>query len=409
MFNLNKKQMIKGITLIQLVITIIVLLITTGISIGMLSGNNGILKRAAEGKEKIETAKNNEQKRISEYETKFVYPVIPVEKEAEQDSVVKAGNPTYANPIVPKGFKAINVGDAIWGTDEGYKNGLVIEDVVEGEQTKGSQFVWVPVENYEDFHAIEGYYKQGLDSYIDSLLEAGESSMPGQPTKHNTKGTQESIAMYKSVYKYKGFYIARYEAGIEGSLDNYSLDEKKKTNGEIKPLSKLGCGVWNYIAWGGNNEQSASDSLMGDDTDDGAVKVARSMYNSSRYGVKSSLCYGVQWDATLNFLDPNYIKGECTTSSIARNSKNKGYYGTNKTTVPKTTGYYSEKNIYDLAGNVYEFTMETGVFTGGFKSRVSRGGAFSGSAINHPASLRVVKSTDFMDNKFGFRVTLIIE
>lgn len=47
----NKSRNKKGITLISLVITIIVLLILAGISISMLTGNNGILNRASESKE----------------------------------------------------------------------------------------------------------------------------------------------------------------------------------------------------------------------------------------------------------------------------------------------------------------------------------------------------------------------
>lgn len=45
----NKKET-KGITLIALVITIIILLILAGISIAMLTGENGILKKAQESK-----------------------------------------------------------------------------------------------------------------------------------------------------------------------------------------------------------------------------------------------------------------------------------------------------------------------------------------------------------------------
>ena len=46
----NKNQMSKGITLIALVITIIVLLILAGVSISMLIGENGILKQASDAK-----------------------------------------------------------------------------------------------------------------------------------------------------------------------------------------------------------------------------------------------------------------------------------------------------------------------------------------------------------------------
>ena len=49
-FEKSKKN--GGITLIALVVTIIVLIILAGVSISMLTGQNGILTRAAEAKEK---------------------------------------------------------------------------------------------------------------------------------------------------------------------------------------------------------------------------------------------------------------------------------------------------------------------------------------------------------------------
>ena len=55
----------RGITLIALVITIIVLLILAGISIAMLTGNNGILTQAGKAKEKTATAKTEELVRLS--------------------------------------------------------------------------------------------------------------------------------------------------------------------------------------------------------------------------------------------------------------------------------------------------------------------------------------------------------
>ena len=64
--NLNKKfKRNKGITLIALVVTIIVLLILAGISISMLTGQNGILNRAAEAKSKNGTAQNEDLVKLS--------------------------------------------------------------------------------------------------------------------------------------------------------------------------------------------------------------------------------------------------------------------------------------------------------------------------------------------------------
>lgn len=395
-----------GITLIALIVTIIVIFILAGVSINLINSDNSVLKRTIESKEMYGESKDKELQSLKELSDELPYPVIPVDTEATRNSVTRKKDVSSSNPVIPKGFKAINVGEAIWGTGDGYKKGLVIEDVGKDENTRGSQFVWIPVENYNDFHAIEGFYGANRDSYLTTILEAGDSKEAGKPTAQNVKGTNESIAMYNSVKRFQGFYIARYEAGISGTVDNGGLPEATKSNGEIKPLSKPGCGVWNSIPWGGNNEKTASDGLVGDDSADGVVKVARSMYNSSYYGAKSTLCYGVQWDATLNFLDSNYLSGEPDNNSIIKNATGKGYY---RKSVPSLTGYYAEKNIFDLAGNVYEMTMETGVFVDGLNSRVSRGGAYRGYANKHAASLRVVKSTDFLDRQFGFRVALIID
>ena len=64
--NLNKKfKRNKGITLIALVVTIIVLLILVGISISMLTGQNGILNRASEAKSKNGTAQNGDLVKLS--------------------------------------------------------------------------------------------------------------------------------------------------------------------------------------------------------------------------------------------------------------------------------------------------------------------------------------------------------
>ena len=50
----------KGITLIALVVTIIVILILSGISLSILTGNNGILSKTQEAKEKTAEAQNIE-------------------------------------------------------------------------------------------------------------------------------------------------------------------------------------------------------------------------------------------------------------------------------------------------------------------------------------------------------------
>ena len=66
MFEFIRKK--NGITLIALVITIIVLLILAGVSIAMLTGENGILTQAQKAKNETEEARIEEENRITDYE-----------------------------------------------------------------------------------------------------------------------------------------------------------------------------------------------------------------------------------------------------------------------------------------------------------------------------------------------------
>ena len=65
---IKMKNSSKGITLIALVITIIVLLILAGVSIAMLTGDNGILTQAKEAKEATEEAEKKEIKDLAQIE-----------------------------------------------------------------------------------------------------------------------------------------------------------------------------------------------------------------------------------------------------------------------------------------------------------------------------------------------------
>ena len=56
----------KGITLIALVVTIVVLLILAGVSVNAIFNENGLIKKAQEAQSKMDEAKNNDLKTIDE-------------------------------------------------------------------------------------------------------------------------------------------------------------------------------------------------------------------------------------------------------------------------------------------------------------------------------------------------------
>lgn len=354
--NMNKQE--KGITLIALVITIIILIILAGVAISMVIGPDGLIKQAQRAKSDTLNAQVESDKGLKnlaeEIKKATKEKAIPGEK-VEGENAIYTDNTGTA--IIPVGFAVVTDPDTI-------NNGLVISDVENDDMAnskEGNQFVWIPVPDYSKFHLIEGYKNKTLQNYLtfSPSREAGATKEAGIPlAKNSTAGTEESIAMYKSVADNKGFYIARFEAGISGTTDNYSLATKIATDGSVKPLSQKGVGVWNYIAWGGNFVAEATDGLPGNDNADGAVKVARSMYTKSNTcGVTSTLCYSVQWDAVMNFIDSNYEKAEGNLTSFVANSTGEWTSDISGNKI-STTGYHMIKNIYDLGGNVSEWTRE---------------------------------------------------
>ena len=416
-----------GITMVALVVTIIVLIILAGVTITLVLGENGLISKAKEAKVAASNAEKIEDEQLDSIEHEMgvllgqKMPKVSVNETATDNSTINGEKGSYSNPIIPKGFKAIDTDTAKWNDADGYNNGLVIEDDTKDETTQGSQFVWVPVQNYEDFHLIEGYNKGGTDTTLskqsESAREAGaskEEKLPQEPNegKNTLLGTDESVAMYKSVETYGGFYIARYEAGIKGTQASTTTDDevKQTQDGTKKPVSINGVGVWNFVPWGGTTAKEATDGEVGNDQMPGAVKIARSMYNNPTSGstntattVKSTLCYGVQWDAVMNFIDSNYLTGTCLENSVVRNGTGHGNYSSTLAVTGKDE--YVHKNIYDLAGNLYEWTMEA------YSSdrRIGRGGSFGVSALTSPASRRQYGgAVSSKMNNVGFRVTLYL-
>ena len=330
----------KGITLIALVITIIVLLILAGVSIAMLTGQNGILTQAQNAKNRTEEAQGEEENRLNEYNNiinNYVNGGTTTggdEEESGEQAVVgekvTGGNKPYTNngtAIIPEGFAIVP------GLND-VSQGLVISDVANDTENTGNQFVWVPVENFSEFKRYDFQNNTGVSARYTE--ESGDGV---------TTGT-EVQDMYKSVNDNKGFYIGRYEAGNDGS-DN--------------AISKKGVNVYNNIKWG---------NRMTDETG-GAVEKARNFDTQSGHtNVTSTLVYGVQWDAVMRWLS----RGTEEEQGWLTNSNGKGnYYDNDSTNNPAKTGSndnYQMKHIYDLAGNVSEWTMEAiSTFGGVYRGR----------------------------------------
>ncbi len=436
-----------GITLIALVITIIVLLILAGVTIASITGENGILSKAtnardnnakASAEEKVKTEVlgsygsdgklslddlNNNLKNVDglKYNGNTItesnkieslpaivnvdgYDVVITEQgnvekpktleDAKTDDMLTKTDDTpitVDNKIVkiPAGFKvADDSGNTI---DEG----IVIED------SEKNQFVWVPVskENFAtEFVRREGYEGGSLQSLVSYCGEANATGVNEKNTETETT-KQEAIKMYASVERNEGFYIARYEAGKEGE----------------NVVSKKGADVYNKISWSANGDNmQETTGITG-----GAVELSRNFANAKNYRtVTSTLIYGVQWDAVMKWME-NVSNPNVEGKTYIQDSTGMGWYSDNynsgnsdhKTGIDigeKNKGSNQVKKIYDLAGNVSEWTMESAY---GFV-RSYRGGNFGDGGMdnwNYPASSRnnnTNPSLSFIE--IGFRSTLFL-
>ena len=403
----NKKN--SGITLVALVVTIIVLIILAGISISLVLGDNGIITKAKDAKTFTERARVVEQARtdvlgfqaenkgrdLDKTQLKSVldtyFKDVPDLTDRSDTEIIgkkletlsKYGTHTIAvseiyngnlkgeapqvagnlnsNEIsgLPSGVVEIAKNDVTNTTIKNNDNiravitgevpipngfyyvggtkddGVVISDNIadSGKGTNhqdaitltGNQFVWVPVETASEFIKYEGYENGSKQSKVSDCLEPSTS---GYSTE-----IQEYNAMKTSVENNKGFFVARYEAS--------------SNNGTVE--SKQGKTVWTNIKWG--NSMSSIGTV-------GAVYKSQQMYKDSE-SVTSTLIYGVQWDAIMAWIDPAYKTGNCEANSFVRDSTGKGHYGYSNKATTGSKSDYAVKNIYDLGGNVYEWTMES--------------------------------------------------
>ena len=293
-------------------------------------------------------------------------PTVEDSKGEKFDNTTQVEDASGDTVWIPGGFEIAE--DSANDADDG----VVIQD------SNGNQFVWIPVKDESKFQRYEGYYNGSLDSMLSSCSEPFANGYSTEKTEYD--------AMVSSVKNYDGFYVGRYEAGTTNANRSSSSGISDAV------VVKKDAYVYTYVKWGNS---------MNDETG-GAVELSKKFASVNGYTtVTSTLIYGIQWDAVMNFIDPAYSTGSCSSTSFVRNSSGKGWYDQS---APTKTGYYAVKNIYDLAGNVREWTMEAN----DTNYRVLRGGYYLISGSNNPASLRNYGYPSNARGYLGFRLALYL-
>ena len=398
-----------AISLIVLVITIIVMAILAATVIITLSNTN-IIEQANGAVNKTEAqqiqeaktliqadgmlGKNPGSQTIGDTTLTWDGDSKTVIEKTTKDGTIKVDTVT-----IPSGFYYVG------GTKD---TGLVISDNAADENKGvdytcvGNQFVWVPVEDYSKF--VRG-----------TVEETSSYTEPYASGYSDGKGTEEKAEydkMMLSVMNNKGFYIARFEAG-----DGDATAARTAVTTAHKVVSKKNAYVYNHVPWGKSMSDTSAQTLSSVDNVAGAVELSKNMYKDST-SVVSTLCYGVQWDAVMNFVsDATHNIKDSRSWGNYSNSTGAAATNSGSSNMNYTTGRneaWKAKNIYDLAGNVMEWTMESSFSS----DRVCRGGyyyyygAYDLANFRYngdPASGRCDRSPTHAGNSLGFRATLYIQ
>ena len=329
---INKYKNMKGITLIALVITIIVLLILAGVSIAMLTGQNGILTQAQNSKQVTEEAAEQEKRKLSQAEAS-----THLEAYTYTDT---EGNTAK----IPAGFAVSNV--------EG--ENLVSKGLVIVGKT-GNEYVWIPCtkDTYKREETAWGVENDNNTKAIkDELTLTGVTPSTEENQNGITKDVLNEIVEQVNIEKESiknngGYYIGRYEVGKENNNAVIKANQEPYAN----------------IKW-----SEAYKQAKGIDAGTSAT---------------SYLCSSYAWDTALKFIQTHSIATNYATSgnNLNENWRDKEVKDKNGNIIKKanvamilntglTTSY---ANIYDMGGNVGEFTTELNPNT--YETVVIRGGA----------------------------------
>ena len=417
----------KGVTLIALAVTIVVMLILAGVTISVLNGENGIVKQAQKAKEESKIKELKEKVRIDiagkrveningelrvsvlkEILDKY-FDNVPVETQITSETELKAkeeygkyemkisdidvGEITYETSYTI--FKDVN-GEQVpipegyivsENSDENIVNkGLVVSD------SRGNEYVWISCtvdssSNKLQYKRTEwGVEKDGTDNSRAIKDELTLKDIDVTYSKTDTdNGINEEIskeivaqinAEKESIKKYGGYYIGRYEVGKDNKTAVIKAEQEPYVNIKWSKAYELAKGI-------GGGE-----------------------------GATTYLCSSYSWDTAINFIQNTTGKNYATSiigfngnwkSQEVKDSSGKVIKPVNTAQRLNTGLTTALCNIYDMGGNVGEFTTELNPGTS--ETVVLRGDTYN----NNPAGYRWDNYSGGALSYCGFRATLFLK
>ena len=376
----------KGITLVALVVTIVVLLILAGVSINLVLGDNGIVKKAQDAKTKMAEASENDLKDMNSLIGELESSLNG--NENGNKFMTKNTEVTYPDGKkvwIPEGFK---VADDSASTVQG---GIVIED------KDGNQFVWVPVATLADYKRTAYSINVATDE-TDTETNSTKIYLDSNKDYYFTEAMPENEKT--SVERYKGFYIGRYEAGDKESTGTTKATFRTSSSDTGNTVTiKADQVPYNYV------------------TRTQAISLAEGFATKQGYKAKTKLVSSYAWDTTIAFLqkvnsdygisseEGNYSDTTFSYTDITDESKPEKTKAENSSLLVATGQTTPVCNIYDMGGNVWEWTIES--YSNTNDPCVIRGGHYYNNFTNNPAGDRNISSDNANDYR-GFRLTLFM-
>ena len=413
------------------------LLILAGVALATLTGQGNIIGNAENAVGKYNNSVADEQQFLNEIEKYFQNyleggnggnpptPPDPVEPpEVNEDGLATENTTIKPDPnsdiqiTIPAGFApailATGTTRSLPGEDgsvkeimsyeewdnittEDINKGIVIVDhaiTYDNGQPSGivpdfNEYVWVPIPDFKDFARIAWITActwDGNGNWINGTNTTIEHPLRDEITENYwwEDRNREYDDMLESVEYYKGFYIGRYEASNNGN----DIAQSKR---DISP--------WVNVS---------------------QIVAIRACSNNETENMH--LIHGIEWDSTLNWLIGNATISSSTKEKtktmniedVQTNSSSWGNYRDSTGNAEENSGikqntgtseYWKANNIYDLVGNVWEWTQEK-YSTGSY--RAERAGSCYTDGDSYPAACRSYYEEEYSNDRSCFRASFFI-
>ena len=391
----------------------------------MVVGENGVLNRATDASKKTNDAKAEELRQMAIAEAAMNFENTEYED--------KNGKKV----TIPAGFAPTRIEG-----EDSVEDGLVIID------SKGNEFVWIPCDD------VEKMLKNNM------WVADNENYNEKEWKNIDSDGEDHTDLKKKSVEKFKGFYVGRYEAGVPNDAPFYILSDEISNNkkyandfeedveysilrteertGEsvvsdgkslYKPVSKRRNQGWNFI-----NQSTAkvvSESMYLDNKSVNSYLIDSNAWNyicsdifeerlkKENKSLEDSSSYGNYYDS------PSTVYSDIKTlfalheingstwrySTVYRYGiipPREALTGSARQVFELATGSSDDfkiYNIYDMAGNFWEWTSESSVNS---DNAIIRGGSFYYRGFQSVVFTNVNTESNY-NVDFGFRVVLYLK